>query len=142
MDNHTTTTTSKVCGVNVDGRQFTGVTSVSKCPRKSINGKKPKHDRSGEEHQGGFGFLSHCGSQMNTVAYQQDQVPHALRENPSYQLQYLNCTLTVSSNKHVGLPIWKCPPAHGAHKLICVIFFPVLVQDTFDCIKLECQQCL
>lgn len=26
---------------------------------------------------------------MNTVAYQQDQVPHALRENPSYQLQYL-----------------------------------------------------
>lgn len=26
---------------------------------------------------------------MNTVAYQQDQVPQALRENPSYQLQYL-----------------------------------------------------
>lgn len=51
--------------------------------------KKPKHDGFGEEHQGGFGFLSHWGSQMNTVAYQQDQVPHALNENPSYQLQYL-----------------------------------------------------
>lgn len=51
--------------------------------------KKPKHDSFGEERQGGFGFLSHCGSQVNTVAYQQDQVPHALRENPSYQLQYL-----------------------------------------------------
>lgn len=51
--------------------------------------KKTKRDGFGEEHQGGFGFLSHWGSQMNTVAYQQDQVPQALRENPSYQLQYL-----------------------------------------------------
>lgn len=47
-----------------------------------------------------------------------------------------------SAPEQKAYPIWKCPPAHSAHKLIRVIFFPVLVQDTFDCIKLERQQCL
>lgn len=34
-------------------------------------------------------------------------------------------------------PIWQCPPAHSANELICIIFFSVFVQNTFDRIKLK-----
>ena len=34
-------------------------------------------------------------------------------------------------------PIWKCPPAHSTNKFICVIFFSVFVQNTFDRVELK-----
>lgn len=76
--------------------------------------------------------MSHCGSQTKTVAYQQDQVPHALRENPSYQLQYLNCTLTVSSNKHVGLLEKKKTEEALSEPAIAFFFFPIFLDEAAE----------
>lgn len=34
-------------------------------------------------------------------------------------------------------PIWQGPPAHSTNKFICIIFFSVFIQNTFDRIKLK-----
>lgn len=72
------------------------------------------------------------------------ETPNAVKSSAvSFPKQAGGISLEPSQlNEQEAYPIWKRPPADSTHKLIGVIFLPVLVQDALDRIKLERQQCL